>query len=144
MSSVVLHFLPLAAVFAAGISYRMVASSEISTIDVPRWEEYRSARYELIEDGSRMKTWCFQWNSAQGDIVMRDKKFLPRIENSSTACTHDNDSDLLKQHLVRLSAPLVCNVNSLVTVEPVPYGFGSTISSWIKVSDSLRVFLEST
>jgi hypothetical protein len=54
--------------------------------------------------------------------------------NSSPTCLQDTEADKLKKHLVSLSSPPECAPKKLVTARPVPFGFGSTISSWIKVS----------
>jgi hypothetical protein len=108
--------------------------SDSSDLDIARWEEYRLSRYETIADTNRESMWCFSWNSTRRDFVINNKRYLPNILNSSPTCLQDMAAVKLKKHLVSLSSPPECAPTKLVTVLPVPFGFGSTISSWVKVS----------
>lgn len=84
---------------------------------------------------SRPVTICYPFNQLPHDFTLKMSSFIPKVfDNFTGPCSNDTAAHKLGDYLEQLSSPPGCPVSLLLTTSPVPYGVGSSISSWIKVN----------
>jgi hypothetical protein len=77
---------------------------------------------------------CYAFSSKPHDYLLKNTFFYPDARSGTPGTCSDAATATLLQHLQQLSEPTTCvNKKQVITGGP-PFGFGSTITSWVKVS----------
>jgi hypothetical protein len=83
---------------------------------------------------TNIATTCYPFSSKPHDYLLKNTYFYPDARSGSPGPCIDKMAATLRQHLHDLSAPAKCvNTKQVVTGGP-PFGFGSTVTSWVRVS----------
>jgi hypothetical protein len=78
-------------------------------------------------------TTCYPFSSRPHDYLLKNTFFYPDAQSGAPGPCSDMLTATLRQHLHDVSAPAKCvNKNQVITGGP-PFGFGSAVTSWVKV-----------
>ena len=85
---------------------------------------------------------CYAFTSKPHDYLLRNTFFYPDVQSGERGACADKMTNILRQHLREVAAPAQClNKNQITTGGP-PFGFGSMITSWVKVSQCKLIVRE--
>jgi len=86
---------------------------------------------------------CYAFASKPHNYLLQNTFFYPDARSGVPGPCNDEMTKVLRQHLLDAASPSTCVNSNQVTTGGPPFGFGSMITSWVKVCQYYRVVLES-